>query len=75
MIVRIISILILLALAGCESYIDSLWRVDCDSGFTTGVSYYSGIHDGVIVWRSRKEGNLKRRKMIPGEICIDKRIR
>ena len=55
---------------GCDNKRHKL-IVECDSGFSTGVSYWTDISDGVIDWRKTRGSPNMYRKMLPGEICTD----
>ena len=68
---KLIIIFLVLMFSGC--FLERYWRVDCDSGFTTGISNKAYVDDGVISWNDN--GNWKSRKMLSGEICGKKRVR
>ena len=67
----IILCFMVLFIFGCDDT-RRKWIVTCDSGFSTGVSYWTYIDDGVIDWRVTKDSSKMYRKMLPGEICTDK---
>jgi len=65
----------LIIVTACGQRIYDRWQVKCDSGFETPVSHWTYIDDGAIHWRVNKKGQSFVRKMLPGEVCTDKRIK
>ena len=64
--------LLITLLSGCGG--GSKWIVECEGGFSSGVSFKTQISDGVIFWIKEKGGVRHHRKMIDGEICTDTRV-
>lgn len=69
------SILLLISVFvwGCTTD-HPLWKIDCDSGFSTGVSEIALIDDGSVKWKDLSAGLWHTRSMIGGEICTVIRV-
>tara|TARA_R110000772_G_scaffold157499_4_gene268684 strand:+ start:524 stop:775 length:252 start_codon:yes stop_codon:yes gene_type:complete len=66
LLIVLLSVL-LVSLSGCGS---NSKRVDCDSGFTTGVSQHAYSDEGVVYWRKNAGDLYNSRVMSKGEICL-----
>lgn len=64
---------LLVSLSGCDQ--TQYYNVKCDSGFETGVSRWTYIDDGVIEWRKEEHLDKHKRKMLPGEVCTDIKVK
>ena len=70
----LLVMLFLIFLTGCIE--ENKWQVSCDSGYKTPISVYTRINDDIIIYRENKTVERKQgyRKIIPGEVCIDKKV-
>lgn len=70
LLVILLSVL-LVSLSGCNS---NSKRVDCDSGFTTGISQHAYSDEGIVYWRKNAGDLYNSRVMNKGEICLQVRV-
>jgi len=72
-VIRCLIVCSALVCFGC-SYERDAFSIDCDSGFSTGLSSVVSMGSGgVVKWQKEINGKWKSRKMLLGEICTSTR--